>query len=122
MKNMFKKADFVLLAILILIGIALSAVSVLSASRGAKAVVTVDGEIYGTYSLSDDQEITVERDGHTNKITIKDGSAQMTYSTCKNQVCVKTGAISETNESIVCLPNRVMVEIEGGEGRYDAVA
>ena len=52
MKNMFKKADFVLLAILILIGIALSAVSVLSASRGAKAVVTVDGEIYGTYSLS----------------------------------------------------------------------
>lgn len=125
MKNilgMFKKADFILLAVLLVIGFALSAVSVFSASAGTKAVITVDGELYGTYSLAEEQEITVEQNGHINKITIKDGRAQMTYSTCKNQVCVESGAIGETNESIVCLPNRVMVEITGGEGEFDAVA
>ena len=119
---MFKKADFVLLAILILIGIALSAVSVLSASRGAKAVVTVDGEIYGTYSLSDDQEITVERDGHTNKITIKDGNAQMTFANCHNQDCVKQGKINDMSKSIICLPHKVVVEIQSDERKYDAVS
>ena len=122
MKNMFKKADFVLLAILILIGIALSAVSVLSASRGAKAVVTVDGEIYGTYSLSDDQEITVERDGHTNKITIKDGNAQMTFANCHNQDCVKQGKINDMSKSIICLPHKVVVEIQSDDRKYDAVS
>lgn len=122
MKKIFKKADFVLLGALLFIGILLSAAGVLSASSGTRIVITVDGEIYGTYSLDEDREITVEQDGHINKITIKDGAAQMTYSTCANQVCIHTGAVSETNRTIVCLPNRVMVEITGGEGTYDAVA
>jgi hypothetical protein len=43
----------------------------------------------------------------------------MDYSDCKNQVCVNTGKISKAGETIVCLPNYVIVEIvsskEGGE-------
>jgi len=41
----------------------------------------------------------------------------MTYSTCKNQVCVNTGAISQTRDAIVCLPNKIVVEIVGGSGK-----
>ena len=39
----------------------------------------------------------------------------MTSSTCKNQVCVQTGTISHTKDSIACLPNRVIVEIKAGK-------
>ena len=84
--------------------------------------IVLDGELYGTYSLSEDQTIeVVQENGHSNYITIKDGTVSMAYSTCKNQVCVNTGAISETKDSIVCLPNKVMIEIQSsgsahGEG------
>lgn len=46
----------------------------------------------------------------------------MSYSDCKNQICVEDGKISRTNQSIVCLPNKVVVEITGGEEEFDAVA
>ena len=121
MSHIIKKADIVLFFILLAFGIGLSVLSYAGASTGEKAVVTVDGELYGTYSLSEDREIEIKQDDAINKITIKDGSVQMSYSTCKNQVCVKDGAINKTNQSIVCLPNKVMVQITGGEEEFDAV-
>ena len=121
MFKIIKKADIVLLAVLLIASTALSFWS-FSGGSGAKAVVTVDGELYGTYSLSQDQVIEIRQNNHTNKITIKDGSVQMSYSDCHNQICVNDGRISRANQSIVCLPNKVMVEIIGGEEEIDAVA
>lgn len=121
MFKIIKKADIVLLAVLLLVSTALSVWS-FSGGSGAKAVVTVDGELYGTYSLSQDQVIEIRQNNHLNKITIKDGSVQMSYSDCHNQICVNDGRISRANQSIVCLPNKVMVEIIGGEEDIDAVA
>lgn len=122
MRKYFKKADIVLLILLLAAGTAGSALILAGSSAGQKVTVTVDGQLYGTYSLDEDQEIEVKHDGHINKITIKDGSVQMSYSDCKNQICVKDGKISRTSESLVCLPNRVMIEISGGEeDEFDAV-
>ncbi|OLR56387.1 hypothetical protein BHK98_10085 [Hornefia porci] len=121
---MFKvltKADFLLLILLVAIGLALSWVSLSGSVRGQTAVVTVNGREYGRYSLSRDQSVTIRQNGHTNKFSIKNGHVQMTYSDCKNQLCVEHSSISRTNQSIVCLPNRVVIEIRGGDG-YDAVS
>lgn len=122
MFKFIKKADIVLFVVLVLAGLALSWLSVRDTGAARQAVVTVNGQPYGTYDLSRDQEITIRQNDHTNKITIKDGQVQMSYSDCKNQVCVNDGKISRTSQSIVCLPNRVMVEITGGEEELDAVA
>lgn len=123
MFKIIKKADIVLFVLLILMGLGLSAWSLTAGTSGQTAVVTVDGKPYGTYSLAENQTIEVKQNHHINKITIKDGAVQMSYSTCKNQVCVKDGSISLTNQSLVCLPNKVMVEIRGGrEEGLDGVA
>ena len=37
----------------------------------------------------------------------------MTDADCPDKLCVKTGRISKTGETIVCLPHRVVVEIIG---------
>ena len=108
---MIKKADIVLLIIILVVGIPLSVLSLTEGIGGDKVRISLDGEIYGVYPLGEDREIDVTEDGHTNHITIKDGQVSMSYSTCRNQVCVNTGAISETKDAIVCLPNRVVVEI-----------
>lgn len=122
MFNIIKKADIVLFIFLVAMGLGLSWLSVSGSAQGQRAVVTVDGQLYGTYNLAEDQTIEIDQDGHINKITIKDAAVQMSYSDCKNQVCVKDGRISHTNQSIVCLPNKVMVEITGGEEDYDAIS
>ena len=36
-------------------------------------------------------------------------------------LCEKTGKISKNGETIVCLPHRVVVEIQGGEGNVDSL-
>lgn len=122
MFHMIKKADIVLFVILIAMGLGLSAWSFAAGTAGQKAVITVDGKLYGTYSLAENQTIEIRQNNHINKITIKNGSVQMSYSDCRNQVCVKDGSIRDTNQSLVCLPNKVMVEITGGKEDLDAVA
>ena len=91
---MIKKADIVLLIIILVVGIPLSVLSLTEGIGGDKVRISLDGEIYGVYPLGEDREIDVTEDGHTNHITIKDGQVSMSYSTCLNQVCVNTGAIS----------------------------
>ncbi len=34
---------------------------------------------------------------------------------CPDQICVNHGAVSKENESITCLPHKLIVEIHGGE-------
>ena len=122
MFRIIKKADIILFICLILIGGALSYLAFSGSSTGDLVVVKVNGEIYGKYSLSKDITITVNRNGHMNKITIKGGKVQVSKSSCKNQICVKQGSISTTHQSIVCIPNRVVVSIEGKDGEYDVIS
>ena len=118
MLKVIKKADIVLLIVILAVGIPMSVLSLTAGTGGDKVKISTDGQVYGIYPLNEDCEIDVTEDGHTNHITIKDGQVSMSYSTCLNQVCVNTGAISETKDSIVCLPNRVVVEIiSSGDGK-----
>lgn len=118
-----KKADIILCIFLVAAGILFTVLIGLSGSEGSEAVITVDGQIYGTYPLDEDREIIISQNGHTNKVTIKDSTVSMIFSDCANKVCVNHKPISDTGESIVCLPNKVMITIEGTDkGGYDAVS
>ncbi len=122
MKEIIRKADIVLFVVLVLLGAAASVFALTGGSGSDTVVIKVDGEVYGSYPITEDREITVEQNGHINKITIKDGTVQMTEASCHNQVCVEQGRISRANQSIVCLPNRVIVTIEGEEAETDVIS
>lgn len=123
LSGIIRKADIVLFILLILLGGALAFPAMFMSEGGDTVKVTVNGREYGTYKLSDDQEITVEKNGHVNKFVIKDGKVDMVEASCKNQICVHEAKISKSGQSIVCLPNRVSIVIEGkGEGEYDTVS
>ena len=87
--------------------------------KAQEAVVTVDGEVYGTYSLAKDQTIEIQ-DG--NRLRIQNGQAKMEWADCPDQLCVHQKAISRTGESIICLPNQVVVSVQGSkEGKLDGI-
>ena len=87
---------------------------------GAVVTVTVEGEIYGTYFLNENQEIDING---TNHLSIHDGRADMTQADCPDKLCVHQKPISRDRETIVCLPNQVVAEVSGaGAGEVDSVA
>ena len=71
--------------------------------------ITVDGKEYGTYSLEKDQTIKIN---DTNVCEIKDGQARMISAQCPDHLCMKQKAIDEKGGTIVCLPNKVVIEGE----------
>ncbi len=114
----FKKQDW------IVIGILLAGILVLfllqtpwKKTSGGTVVITVDGAEIGSYPLGADTVIAIENaDGiATNTLTIKDGAAKMTEADCPDQYCVHQKKIRFEGETIVCLPNRVLVTVTGGD-------
>ena len=107
--------------VLLLAGVLIAVQKVVSTGGAAQVVVTVDGKDYGTYSLRQEQVIRIETDHGYNELTIKDGQASVTASDCKNQVCVHSMAISQSGQSIICLPHKLIIQITGsGEKQLDA--
>ncbi len=125
MANYRRRNDVILIGgLLVLCAVAFLVVAVHS-HRGETVVVTVDGDVLGEYPLREDASIPINAtDGHVeNLVVIKDGVVHMEEADCPDGLCIHQGNISKTNESIVCLPHRVVVTIRGGrEGELDSMA
>lgn len=77
------------------------------------AIITVDGKEYEKVSLSQDgqKEIEIKTEYGHNILKVYDHGIQMVYSDCPKKISMKMGFISKPNQVIICLPNRVFVEI-----------
>ena len=80
---------------------------------GAQAVVTVDGREIGRYPLK--KNGTFPLNGGTNILVVENGEAWVSEANCPDKVCMGMGKISRNGEFIACLPNRLIVVVEGGE-------
>jgi hypothetical protein len=113
---MIKKADIVLAVILLAAGIASSIFLFFGGGIGETVIISVDTKVYGNYDLKENQIIDVKSAGnHFNIVEIKDGKAFVTDADCPDKLCIKQGKINNTSQSIVCLPNKVMIELIGPE-------
>jgi len=76
--------------------------------------VKVDNEVYGRYTvpLNEPMEITLDKLGH-NIVVIDGYQVYIKEADCPDQLCVRRGAIEKTGTMLVCLPNKVTVEIIG---------
>ena len=110
-----RKNDWLLIAVLLVaaagIYVAIQYYQKVS-TQNAVAVVTVDGVEYGRYPLSEDHTETIRfEDGSYNRFAILDGYVNMPEASCPDQICVHTGWIDQEHDMIVCMPNKVVVQI-----------
>lgn len=118
MRKRFGKNDIILISVILIAGlIMLFAWRYLGTGDGARVQVTVDGKVYGTYPLSKEKTVEIkDDDGNvTNTLLISGGKADMISADCPDHLCVDQRAISKEKESIICLPNKVVVTIVSGE-------
>lgn len=119
MEQKTKKNDILLIgAILVLALAAYAGISIFQSvnTHNAKAVVLIDGEEYRSFPLDTDVVERIELpDGSYNVLVIEEGKADVTEASCPDGVCVNHRAVSKQNQSITCLPNKLVVEIRNGE-------
>lgn len=107
-----KKNDFILLGSIILIGIILLLVlSFVFLGEGETVVVRVDGKEYARLPLSKDAELLIKSERGENLLIIKDSKAFVQSASCPQQICVKTGELSEILP-IACKHNHVSITLE----------
>lgn len=115
---MKRKNDLLLIGGLLLAA-ALVWLLVRPGGAGGWAVVTVDGEETARYPLDVERTVTLGGDAY-NVLRISGGTAAIIEANCGDHTCVRTGAVSREGETIVCLPHRLVVRIEGGSAGFDA--
>ena len=97
-----------------LLGGALAVFLYATRQDGGYVSVQMDGQTVMELPLSEDTQVLLGEDGHTNTLVIRNGTAQVMEADCPDQICVRQGAVQYEGESIVCLPHKLIVTIEGG--------
>ena len=136
---MIKKADIVLAAVLLIIGLGSPFLLRSNSADDSFAVITVDNEILGSYPLSKDRTLILTEGGlkeasgpagslHTqsgeeilNIIVIENGEVRVKSANCRGNDCVKMGAISTEGQFIACLPHKMLITISGGDDAPDVI-
>lgn len=112
MEYVIKKKDFLLGGGILAVAIVLFLVMRVTGSEsGNRIQVTVDGAVYGIYSLTENQVIEVKEGDFYNCIRIEDGKAYMEEANCPDGYCERQGKISGGAQTIVCLPHKLVVEV-----------
>ena len=116
---MFKKLDFVIIAVLMILSFLpeiLLGASVGKGFNNTYAEITVAGRLYKTIPLSahkGEETIELKTDLGTNIIKIKDNKIGIIEADCPDKVCMNPEHIEKPGQSLVCLPHKVMIEIKG---------
>ena len=113
-----KKSDIVIIGLVLLIAFGFilfnNYKSDLFKDEQKTAIIQVEGEIYKTVPLTkDEQTIEVKTNLGTNIIKIHDDGVEIIDADCPDKVCVDTGFVESYGASIVCLPNKLIVEVKG---------
>ena len=89
------------------------------------ASVVLEGELiaaeYDLSALTGPVTITLEQTDYPLTIRLEPGRVCIGESACPSQDCVHTGWISRAGEQIICLPNRLVISLTGGQQEFDAV-
>ena len=111
---MLQRKDIILIIIIVIIAALSAALTALTRnSAGELLRITIDGELYGEYRLSESRTITIHQELGQNEIVIENNTAYMKEADCPDRYCMDYQPISRGNETIICLPHKLVAEVIG---------
>ena len=119
-----KKKDLMVIGVILLAAALLMGARMLYRQNMTADVVIIqaDGKEYARVPFSSPQQITVSGpNGEKNVVEISAEGVSMESANCPNQDCIRQGMVTRENLDyrpnqglIICLPNRVSVELQLG--------
>lgn len=83
--------------------------------KGETLLIYKDGILITTLNLNSDAKYDME----ILEVIIENGKAYVTNAACPDKVCENTAPIKNKGESIICVPQKIVLKIAGNE--FDAV-
>lgn len=112
-KRMKHIGDALLIGGIALLAVAAALCLFLFRVGGDTVTVEIDGNIFGTYSLSEDVRVEIPSgEGQLNVLVIRDGEAFVESATCPDGICAAHRPVSHDGEQIVCLPHKVVITVQ----------
>lgn len=112
------KFDYILIFFILILAVSFDFILAKNTSQYAEnGVVNIyyKDEIYDTIPLNIDTTINIDTETSHNTVEIKDGKVNMIDADCPDKYCVHEKEIEFNNQTIVCLPNRIVVKIESSQ-------
>ncbi|MBP3920658.1 MAG: NusG domain II-containing protein [Bacilli bacterium] len=113
------KSDLRLIIILVIICMIAVTSFLFKKNNGDSALVYYDGNQVMTIDLKVDGDYEVDGLNGKVKMQVRDGKIKVNEENSPYHICSKQGYISESYESIVCLPNKIVINISDNE--FDTV-
>lgn len=113
--TLFRVWDVVVI-VLVLTLLAAALYMILAPTQGRSAEIYVDGTLVATVRL--DHQERIDLNGLT--VVVEEGSIHVEDADCPDKICERMGKISKAGETIICLPNRVVIKILG-KGEVEAI-
>ena len=110
-KSNKRKNDLIFVGALLLVFCAVGALIMLFGKTGDTVTVTVDRVFFGEYPLNENRTVEIRTGDSLNVLVIEDGKAKMASATCPDGICASHRPIFRDGESIICLPNKVVVTV-----------
>lgn len=120
--KLFRRFDILIFAAITVIAVSLFLFGFCEKNDKNVLVISADGK-ENTYSLDKDTDITVNSNGISLTVRIKDEKVFVLETDCKNKYCAHSAPISRSGQIIVCAPAHVSLKITGrtNGGDHDAV-
>jgi hypothetical protein len=115
-----KAGDYVIIVLVIAVVTLLFYQYVFSSYQGTEVQITSQG-FQRSFDLNEDRVVEVEGPLGITKVVINDGEVWVSDSPCREKICIKMGKKHRVGEEIVCVPNRVVVEVKGERTQVDGV-
>lgn len=118
---MITRADWLVLACAVLLLPLLYAHYWDDAGPAAKVRIAASGQSDIELPLDAQRRFTVHGPLGDSVIEVDNGRVRFASSPCRGQHCVHTGWLAHAGELAACLPNGIVVSVEGARPRFDSI-
>ena len=120
-RNRLKAGDFVIIGITAALAVFFSYRYFFSSYGGTRVDITAPS-YRSSLPLDEDRVVEVPGPLGITEVVVEDGEVWVSESPCRQKICIKMGHKHRVGDQIVCIPNRVLVEVVGKKERIDGVA
>ncbi|SEA37479.1 hypothetical protein SAMN05660420_01918 [Desulfuromusa kysingii] len=108
------------LLVIVAVLVALSFSILLRQSSGARVVVSIDDRTVFVAPLAKDQKVELVGPLGKTVLQVENGAARIISSPCPHKVCMRMGDARHSGDLLACVPNKIVVSIEGDSIGEDA--
>ncbi len=120
--QMSKYDGFLITIVLIIAMVSLFSFKQSASAGGEKVLIYENSSLLKEIDLNREKTFEVNTEKGKMEIEIGEGRTRVLKSSCPQKICLNTGWISKPGQTVVCIPNRILLEVKGGSSEYHAIS